>query len=822
VKALLLEAWGKVRGQARATLVGAVGLAVALAACLLVGLLALALAAPDPHVRDPERVVMLDFKGNLPNEPSDWFAASPVSFGPLLKARHAPLDLISRVVVGGMEFKMDGRTNPAYLLAVDPDLVDVLSLTTLAGDLRATLERRNAVAISVELMHKLWGDVAPAQVIGRRLESHGLWYDVGAVIPDADPRSPVWDASPLVGHAMAMTRFDSPAAEMDEDTKTAIFLMTGQVFARLRPGTSVDQVGGWVSDAFRSSPRYPELPAAWRSRAEPPAYFRGLTLEQLPFNGPRNTLRWQLLGAVGAACLLLLLLAIFNTLNLQAANLLRRQRETALRRSLGASDAHLLALWATEALMPLILSAGAALLVTWWLAPTVANWLRLPPELPVADPVPLAALVGLLATVGAMLPVTLGAPAWNALRRPPATALQGRTASEGPWGRRVRQGLLGVQLGGALLLLALAGVLSLQQRHLLQVDRGFDTHNRLVLRMETDPEKVPNLDRFTAALDRSPAIRHWAFSMEQPAADIDASRQLTEGVGGHRQMLRISRVSAGFFDTYGMTILAGHPQFSAAEDSVVIDAKAARQLGFPTPQAAVGALLRGGVCRDARCPGEGGGFDQLGGGSQRVTAVVKDVTMESGHSAPRPQEFLLVDRPMWNITATGPDPVALRQALEAAWDAHGLKVPHDFQWADDQRADVYRQEARMTVTVTALSLMAVGVAMLGAYAMVADTLRRRRTELVLHRLHGAGDAAIARQVAAEFGMPLLAAALVALPLAAWIGRCYLDGFRDQVALLPGLAGPLFAAAVATVLVTALAALRHVRQALALQPIEALN
>ena len=122
--------------------------------------------------------------------------------------------------------------------------------------------------------------------------------------------------------------------------------------------------------------------------------------------------------------------------------------------------------------MPLILSAGAALLVTWWLAPTVANWLRLPPELPVADPVPLAALVGLLATVGAMLPVTLGAPAWNALRRPPATALQGRTASEGPWGRRVRQGLLGVQLGGALLLLALAGVLSLQQRHLLQVETG--------------------------------------------------------------------------------------------------------------------------------------------------------------------------------------------------------------------------------------------------------------------------------------------------------------------------------------------------------------
>jgi hypothetical protein len=227
MNALLADAWRNVRSQARAALVGMAGLALALAACLLVGLLALALAAPDPHVRDPDRVVMLDFKGNPPDEPSAWFAASPVSFGPLLKARHAPLDRISRVVVGGMEFEMDGRMNPAYLLAVDPDLVDVLSLTALAGDLRATLARRNAVAISVELMHKLWGEVAAAQVIGRRLKSHGLWYEVGAVVPDADPRSPVWDASPLVGHAMAMAPFDSPANEMPEDDRTAIFLMTG-------------------------------------------------------------------------------------------------------------------------------------------------------------------------------------------------------------------------------------------------------------------------------------------------------------------------------------------------------------------------------------------------------------------------------------------------------------------------------------------------------------------------------------------------------------------------------------------------------------------
>jgi hypothetical protein len=270
-------------------------------------------------------------------------------------------------------------------------------------------------------------------------------------------------------------------------------------------------------------------------------------------------------------------------------------------------------------------------------------------------------------------------------------------------------------------------------------------------------------------------------------------------------------VGTGFFDTYGMTVLAGAPRYSEGEADIVVDAKASHLLGFATPQDAIGARVDG-----------GGEFMQPGHEGRRIVAVVKDASLESARSARRPQAFWLSGRPQWVVSAVGPDKDALRAAVEGAWKAHGLRVPYGLQWADDQRAAVYTQEARITTTVTVVALMAVAVAMLGAYAMVADTLRRRRTELVLHRLHGAGDAAIARQVAREFAAPLLGAALVALPLAAWIGARYLDGFQDRVTWLPGLAAPLLAALAATLLVTAAACLRHVRQALALQPIEALT
>ncbi|MFL6605578.1 MAG: FtsX-like permease family protein [Steroidobacteraceae bacterium] len=810
MKALLLDALRGLNTRRGPTIVAGGGLVLAMTACLLIALLAIALSDPDPAIPDPERVVVLDFKGNLPGQPNSWFTASPVSFATMLKERQVPLDLISRCAADGLDISNEGRLQPAYLLIADPDLVPLLGLKALHGDLRETLSRHDGIAISTNLVRKLWGELPPEQALGRRLESRGTFYTVTAVIPNTDPRTPFWEASPMVGGAMAMVGYESQGNQQSDEQRKAIYLVNGRVFARLRPGVSVDQVGGWMREAFVANALYTTLPAEWRTGREA-AYFRAITLTQLPFEGGGNKLRWQLLGAAGAASALLLVLAALNCMNLQTASLLQRQRETALRRSLGADGTELLYLWGAEVLLPLLLAAAGALLLTWWLAPAVANWMGLSPAYPVADPLPLRALVGLAITVLALLPLTLALPAWMALRRAPAPALQGRTASEGPWGRRIRQGLLTLQLGGALLLLSLAGVLAVQQQYLLHADRGFDTHNRLWLGVMVNPDRVPNMDAFLAVLGRHPAVRHWAFSDGRPAGDTQGRIELHVSSSQHKAVLRLTTVSTSFFDTYGMTLLAGSPQIGSGEAHLVIDAKAARLLGFANPQAAVGAQLRG-----------GGGFLQEGTELRRVVAVVKDVKLESAREPALPQGFLLTDKTQWDISVEGPDLITLRQVVEQLWKAHGPPLVYEIQSADEQRAAVYRQEQQLTTMLAAIALLAVAVAMLGAYALVADTLRRRRTELVLHRLHGAAHADIAHQVMSEFAAPLLVAAVIALPLAGWLGQRYLAGFVDHVGLATGLGLPMMAAGAATLFITALAALRHVRQALALQPIEALR
>lgn len=806
----MLDAWRSLRRRTGPTAVTVGGLMVAMAACFVVALLAIAMAAPDPSIHDPDRVVLLDFKGNIPGQPIGWFTGGPVAFGPMLKDRKVPLDLISRSTSNGLDINMNGRLHPTFLLIADPDLVPLLGLRSLYGDLRAALTRFDGIAITPGVVRELWGDLPPERAMGRRFESDGVFYTVAAIIPDFDTRSPVGRASPMVGDRKAMVGYDTQGGARTEGQRDNIYAYTGRVFARLRPGVSLDQIGGWMREAFEANPKYTELPAEWKANGRQAAFFRGVTLTQLPFEGDDNIRLWRLLGAVGAASALLLVLAAFNCMNLQTANLLQRQRETALRRSLGADGAQLLRLWGTEVLLTLLVAAAGAVLLAWWAAPSIANWIGFWGKEFVADPIPLRALLGLAATVPVLLVFVLAPPAWRALRRMPAPALQGRTMSEGPWGRRTRQALLTLQLSGAVAMLLLAGVLTLQQRYLMQADRGFETQNRLWFGFMVNPDKVPNLDAFVAALGRHPAIKSWSFGGGYSMIENGAIDPWV-GESNHKQVMRLSTVSPSFFETYGMTIIAGAPRVGNGEMNVVIDAKAARGLGFATPQAAVGALVRG-----------GSGMMQEGDVPKRVVAIVKDVKLESARDEAMPQGFELSDATQWDISVYGPDMAALRKAMDDLWKTHGPGLPYAMESADTLRGLVYKQERQMTTMLTAVAFLAVGVAMLGAYALVSDSLRRRRTELVLHRLHGAWHAAIVKVVMSEFVVPLLVGLAVGLSLGAWLGARYLSGFVDRVDLVTGIAGPMLTACVAILIVVALAATRHVRQALTIQPVEVLK
>ena len=131
----------------------------------------------------------------------------------------------------------------------------------------------------------------------------------------------------------------------------------------------------------------------------------------------------------------------------------------------------------------------------------------------------------------------------------------------------------------------------------------------------------------------------------------------------------------------------------------------------------------------------------------------------------------------------------------------------------------YKQDLRMVKILGAASLVALALAASGIYVLSAYTVQRSRREIVIRKLYGASNGAIARRLGREFGLTVAVAALIGLPVAALAIRFYLAGFAEHA---PFGHWPLVAA-VGLALVAALAATaRHMAVAMRMSPVQALR
>jgi hypothetical protein len=177
---------GGVRSRGRATLVAIGGLTMALAACLLWRCSRSRWPRPIPHVRDPDRTSCWTSRATRPASPAPGSArAGGVRAAAEGAPRAAGPDQPHGLGRHGVPWT--AASNPALPAGRDPDLVDVLNLRSA---------RRRPARDAGRPEHRRDHQRPAAQAVGRpaaragdrppRLESHGQWYDVGAVVPDTD------------------------------------------------------------------------------------------------------------------------------------------------------------------------------------------------------------------------------------------------------------------------------------------------------------------------------------------------------------------------------------------------------------------------------------------------------------------------------------------------------------------------------------------------------------------------------------------------------------------------------------------------------------
>ena len=440
---------------------------------------------------------------------------------------------------------------------------------------------------------------------------------------------------------------------------------------------------------------------------------------------------------------LVLLLACANLANLLLARAGVRQREMSVRLAMGAGQRRILRQMMTESLLLSFLGGASGLLLAWLVRNTIPRLLSNawdPPAFSARLSWPIFAFA---AAVSVLTGIIFGlAPAWKSTRVEVSSSLKesGQTVT------RRRRGLGGkaivaVQVALSMLLVIGAGLFV---RTLMQLGRtplGFRSHNLLLFSVDLPETRyplaasTPILQRLDEKFASVPGVQAEALT-ELPLISGSArnSTLIPEGqqkkAEGNPSALT-NRVGAHFFETFGIPIIAGRVftmQDAPNSPKVAIVNQSLAQKYFPNANPIGKTFQTGGrhpftveivgVCGDARY--------------YRVRKEVQPTFYTP---------YWQVDEGVHDATfaiSTQLDGHALLPSLRDAIRQIDTNLPMlDVRTQDEQIAANLRQERIFAVLSSGFGVLALALACVGIYGIMAYSVANRRNEIGIRLALGA-------------------------------------------------------------------------------------
>ena len=760
------------------------------------------LLRPLPY-RNPDRLVVALYgtTGNGPVSPADFFdyRRDTRSFAGMGVAQ------AWNVTLGGVERpeRLDG-------LSVSGDLFELLGVAPAIG--RAFLPSddqpggNHVVLISDNLWRRRFG--ADLGVVGRDVDLNGTPYTVVGVMPAGFRFAPFWATKAEVWSPIAL------AGRAGDRAGQSL-----RLFARLKDGVTLGQAQSEMTALCdRLAHEYPATNANLRIRVQP-------LLEKV-VAGIRPTL---LILMALVACVMLI--ACANVANALLARASGRRQEIALRVAIGAGRAQIIRQLLTESVLLAVLGAVAGLVLAGWsvhalLAAMPAG--SLPRQQDVGFDVRVFLMVS-AATLTAGV-VTGLAPALQLLRRDMSNPLRegARGSTEG--GRTlVRNVLIAGEVTLALVLLVGAALLGRTMIRLAAVDPGFQVDHLAVASVSLlgTPHAEPArrqamFDRVREQLEHQPSVTAVSAINHLPlAGDTWTLSYTIEGrpapLPGHGPSAIYRVVQPGYFAAMGLRMIRGRDiatADSATSPPVVVINQAMAERQWPGEDP-VGQRLRLPGPGNVQAPIAIVGVSANARQSDWTSPPEDEVYMAFGQRA---SEFGLTA--MTFVVRTSSDGAAVAAGIprDVARLDRGLVVSGNSTMASVVADELWRE--RLTSELTgAFALIALGLAAIGVYAVVAFTVARRTREFGVRMALGATRLHVQRLALTDALWPVCCGAMGGL-VATFASARFMRALVFDVSVLDPLA--IGSAVVSLLVVAVVAAWLPARKASRLDPTIALR
>lgn len=515
--------------------------------------------------RDPGHLVQIAEKNDRLNLPS--FGASVLNF---LSWREQQKSFDQIAAVGFATYTLTGNGEPEQLTGtpISPALTRVLGLAPILGrDFSAAEEKPGAPAvamISPGLWKRRFG--GERSVIGSSILLNGKPTTVVGIAPDA------------LGLINASDVYTPLTIDPAKEIRLNHVII---VFGRLKPGVSLERAQAemdGVSAQMRQ--QYPEL-RDWGVSV--------ITMSDTFVAAPLKLGLLVLLGAV--VCVLLI--ACANIANLLLARAATRQKEMAARTALGASRRRLVRQMLVESVMLSGVGGIAGILLAYWGVAAINR--ALPPN---TLPVPAVNIDVYVLLFAAVLTLFTGVlfgivPAVRASKVEISEVLkQGGQAPSGGMRARLRNTLAGAEIALAIVLLSGAGLLIQSLANLQRVNLGFEPSGLITFQLAPQKYPRPQVPLFFRSvidsLQALPGVKGVAVSSGIPFGAGNYTTSPVLPVGGSalppetQVPIDWRIVNPGYFKTMRVSLLRGR-EFTDADTAqaprvVIVSQSTAKKL----------------------------------------------------------------------------------------------------------------------------------------------------------------------------------------------------------------------------------------------------
>src|SRR5215472_11775260 len=731
-------------------------------------------------VKDPDRLVLLRFtgadRGHVSSRTDDALYFSYPMYRDL-RDRNSVFSGLIATDAAQVGVQWHKEPELVYAELVSGNYFDVLGVLSAAGRLFVASDdvvpEANPVAVlSFAYWQRRFG--GDRGIVGQTILINGRPFTVVGVARRGF-HSAVMGDTPGIFIPMMMKTEVMPGVNDLENRRSRWLNIVG----RLKPGLSAAQAEAGISPLWFAI-RSDEL----KLMQNPSERFREgflnkshlFVLDGAKGMSPlRTDLRTPLLIVMGMVGLLALM-ACANVGSLLLVRAAGRIREMSVRYALGAKRSRIVRQLLSEGL--LLAAIGGLLGV---LLAAVASkflvrmiWSGVNGELPLSSNLDGRILLFnfFLATLTSLL---FGlAPALQFWRPDVSQALKHQLATASGT-LRFRRVSVGVQIGLSLLLLVGAGLFVRTLRNLKMLNVGFTTDHLLTFTIDPtlagyQPNQRAALDtRVLQTLEALPGVRSVAATTDPELADDNTGLNIT--VAGYKEKededmnVEVERVSPRYMSAMGMPILAGREPSDQDREGTkkvdVVNESFARRF-FGSAELAIGHYF---------------GY---GAGQVKTDIEIVGVVKDAKHTTVRGRVLLTAFRPYlqkpegrrmaFYARTTQPPEAALSTIRSSIEQLDSKLVLDNFRTMEEQIEESLSNERVVTMLASGFAILAVFMAAVGLYGVLAYSTAQRTREIGVRMALGAARGSVMRMVLAEVLWLAGISTVVALPVSLLLAR----------------------------------------------------